>query len=292
MIASQQVMLERRSNNCIWCRRMFLFKGKNLDESVNFGPVQRSNEHIIPANIGGVVVTPDLCKNCNDQFGRCMDFHLLRDERVVSAGVKAGLDYKDLVKSFRGTRHTRDGREFEGSFQNGTFWVIPHLTDFQGLSVGSEDGKIRESDLRNLENRLTEKIKAKFNLNALTPELGFRIKRLIDSVATCAEQIHYDPVLREGFKPTKLSSSVKVQVKSDPWITDWCIAKMLFEATEAIMPASFLSYLKPVQAFLKNFVIEGMARHYDGAVTSCFTSSDEGAAGLWHSISCHLGQAS
>jgi ribonuclease HI len=53
MILAQQTTLPSRYNTCIWCGRRFLPNGSSQDRTVNFGPVERSEEHIIPANIYG-----------------------------------------------------------------------------------------------------------------------------------------------------------------------------------------------------------------------------------------------
>ena len=58
MILAEQRTLPRKSGACIWCGRRFLPDGVKRD--VNFGPVERSKEHIIPESIFGQLITRDL----------------------------------------------------------------------------------------------------------------------------------------------------------------------------------------------------------------------------------------
>src|SRR5882762_4459501 len=69
MILAQQTKLPIRYGTCIWCNRRFLSNGLERDQTVTFGPVERSEEHIIPSNIYGGIITLDLCKSCNERFG-------------------------------------------------------------------------------------------------------------------------------------------------------------------------------------------------------------------------------
>lgn len=284
MILAKQVTLEPRHRSCIWCERRFLPHGFKQDRTVDFGPVERSEEHIFPQNVFGRLVTLDLCKDCNDMFGSRVDHHLLRDERVITAAAKTGIDNKALLKRFHGNQSTHEGRKFQVTLQNGNYRITPRFADLMQLSVGSVGGKILQNDLVALKHRLGQEIRRKMDVVKLPTEHELRIIQLIDAIAKNPDQVHYDPVLGEGFKPTALSTSIKVQMRSDPWITDWCVAKMLFTTTACMMPNPYFLYLQPVQNYLRTFVREGLAREYTGTGKSIFASGSDEQHAAKHSI--------
>jgi hypothetical protein len=285
VILAQQTTLQFRYSTCIWCNRRFLPNGFKQDRTVNFGPVERSEEHIIPANIYGGVITLDLCKCCNERFGNRADYHLLRDERVFTAAIKAGVKSQDFLKRFSGSQESTDGlKKVEVTFQNGNYRITPGLNNLNRLSIGSVDGEIRECDLLNLKNRLTQKVRKKFKVSSLSPDQNNRVAQLVDSVAKSPAQVHYDEVLGEGFRPSALSPSIKAQIKSHPWITDWCIAKILFETTTALMPTPYPSFLKPVLEHFRKFVEAGLAAELGDCGKSIFKSGNDEQSASQHTI--------
>lgn len=285
MILARQKKLQPRSNICIWCERRFLPNGLNQDRTVNFGPVERTKEHIIPGNIFGGLITLDLCKDCNDRFGSRMDHELTCDERVFMAAKDAGVNIKEYLKRYQSTRRSEDGRTFQSShYSDGTDYITPKLDNLAALTVGAVDHKTHSSDLRNLRNRLKQKVLKKFKIRVLSQDQEARVTRLMGAIASHPNQVHMDSVLGEHFKPTALLPFEEIQLEGGPCGADWCIAKMLFETTASLMPAPFHGYLEPVQKYLRKFIVDGLASELSDSGTSILQSGNDQRSGLFHTI--------
>jgi hypothetical protein len=284
MILARQKTLQPTSNTCIWCDRRFLPNGLKQDRTVNFGPVERTQEHIIPSNLFGRVITLDVCKCCNESFGSRMDHELTRDKRVHTAATEAGVRIREYRKRYRSIRQSEDGRKFESTHCDGSDRIEPKLNDLARLSIGVVGGKVREVDLKNLKNRLVGKLRKKFMGHGLPSDWEDRVDLLMAAIRNSPDRLHYDSVLGERFNPTPLLPFEEIQTKSSPWIADWCVAKMMYETGACLMPMPFLDYLRPVQEHLRAFVRNGLSAKVCDRGTSILESGNDKQSGLKHSI--------
>jgi len=81
--------------NCIFC---------NSDRS-------KSEEHIIPENIGGTVIIDNVCKYCNSKFGSEVDIKLIKNRHIYDAYHKLNKKFDlDLKFEFKDSfYHMTDG---------------------------------------------------------------------------------------------------------------------------------------------------------------------------------------
>lgn len=261
------MILESKSQSCIWCRRGFLSDFVEEDRSISFGPKRRSNEHIFPQSIGGRVVTPDLCKPCNDRFGVKVDLNLIRDERVMKAAKSLGINEDEFLKPLgviKGFSSFSDGSSRPGKFKDGEVFSEPRLSNGADLSISAFDQKFRQEDVKNLKKRLYKKHGSAHEK---------RMEKLLNAMLAEPTKSHYDPVLNEGLRPVMASTGLEVSIRSDPWKTDWCISKIVFETGRVLFSREYVSYLRPVFERLKDFVESGIRTNPSSKGHGIFTHS-------------------
>jgi hypothetical protein len=213
-----------------------------------------------------------------------MDHELTRDKRVHDAAKAAGVHIRKYRKRYRSIRQSEDGRKFKSSYGGGRARIEPRFKDLSRLSIGAVGGKVDEKDLKNLKNRLVEKVRNKFKGRALPADWADRVESLIAAIGSSPDRVHYDSVLGERFKPTPLLPFEKISTENSPWIADWCVAKMMFETVACLMPAPFLRYLKPVQEYYRRFVEDGLASELTDRGMSILESGIDEHSGLRHAI--------
>lgn len=278
------MILESKSQSCIWCKRGFLSDFVEEDRSISFGPKRRSNEHIFPQCIGGRVVTPDLCKPCNDRFGAKVDLNLIRDERVMRAAKSLGIDEDEFLKPLgviKGISSFSDGSSRPGKFKDGEVFSEPKLSNGSDLSISAFDQKFRQEDVKNLKKQLCKKHGAAHEK---------RVEKLVNAMLAEPTKSHYDPVLNEGLRPVMASTGLEVSIRSDPWKTDWCISKIFFETGRVLFSREYVSYLRPVFERLKDFVESGIAENLPNKGQSIFRHSIiEKSVGFLHQVNLKAG---
>ena len=284
MIPPKRYVLRKEHRNCVWCDRRFLPHGLKRDQTVTFGPVERSEDHIIPLCIGGNVITEDLCKHCNEAFGHQVDHHLLHDSRVLEAAERAGISNRELLKTFKGIQRAADGRKFQVTCRHGEHRIKPRLEKLEALGIGAVDGRVVERDLDDLKYRLQQKVRRHLNQPTLATEHTQRIDALISALRRDPDVVHYDPILDEGFRAIVLEPWITVSMRTDPWVTDWCIAKILFATTVCLMPEPFLRFLTSVQNHLRSFVRDGLRSKPCGSGETILLSGQDSMIGRAHSV--------
>src|SRR5688572_16509784 len=111
---SQRMRLPIKRHFCIWC-------GTELREGV------RSDEHVIPDCLGGRLLSPDVCRECNSRFGAESDWKLLHDERIYHAAREAGLSHDELLRNYEGITTTNGGMRVTLRVSDGVSRVVGGL---------------------------------------------------------------------------------------------------------------------------------------------------------------------
>jgi hypothetical protein len=147
--------------DCIWCGRRLVQSTFQVDCRETFGPRPRSDEHIIPENVFGKIITTDLCKCCNSHFGSICDHALVKDKEIVEAAKRAGVKETELWPQFDAIQRTPSGREIKIAYSKGEFKPKPEFQSLEKLTVPIISGKLNEVDLKHFRARLVEKVRKK-----------------------------------------------------------------------------------------------------------------------------------
>ena len=249
------IKLESANSQCIWCKRHLRGSSFVADCQEGFGPRPRSDEHIIPRSAFGRVITTDLCKCCNERFGGDLDHAFVRDARIVNAARLAGIPLPQLWTRFEGVQHTPDGKGYRTFVKDGVFQPRSNLRSLEALTIASTDGKLPNADLPKLRARLIQKTKRKallLNESQIVAEVDSLIRQLTEAPeAEC-----FNPVIGEGFRPSPLDRNVHVSWATQPWMTEWCLAKAVFELAETVLRADFRQYFAEAIAEVRRFIEE------------------------------------
>jgi HNH endonuclease len=247
------MVLPSTNENCIWCGRRLVHRSLQVDCEDGFGPRPRSDEHIIPQMVFGKAITTDLCRCCNSRFGETVDHALAMDQRFVEAAQRIGISPKDLWTRFEGVQHSPDGKPVKTAVKDGDFRPQAELRSLDALAITSTNGEVSDRDLPHLRARLIAKVRAKslgLPDERIVAEVDALLKRLRDSPG----EVHYNPVIGEGFRSSPLDSRVVVTRESRPWETDWCLAKIVYELTRTVVSRDFQLYFKEVIATVRTFL--------------------------------------
>lgn len=267
-------ILDKRTS-CVWCGRRLVHESYEPCRNVNFGPVPRSREHIIPESLFGRIVTYDLCKLCNGMFGGICDFALLDDGRIVEAAQKAGFEFKDIKPSYTVTRETPTGKKVKTSFKEGVLHQCRQKFDDGTFIIPFTDGKISDRDFEAAVQMLTKKVLAKGRPGLADRNVVALLARQFwERIRKAPNRLHTDLTLGESFGLTQLPSRGIVQGETNPWETDWCLAKSVFEFSSLLWPREYLQYCGPVLAEIRDFLAN---RHHDpvaGTGTGIFAFTD------------------
>jgi len=165
--------LRSQHHYCIWC-------GKELDA------VGRADEHIIPENLFGNVITDDLCGRCNNRFGSELDHVFLKDGTTIATALQAGVEPAELLIRYRARQSNDAGLTIETSVRDGISAVIPQLDRADGPLVGDRAGMFDAGQLRGMKIRTIARAKTH------RPDLAHaEVERRVD--------VLYAPVPRAGF---------------------------------------------------------------------------------------------
>jgi HNH endonuclease len=237
--------LQSIHTECIWCKKRLIQSGLLVDCDQRFGPRPRSDEHIIPKNLFGKLATVDLCKCCNDNFGLFCDHALVKDDKIVEAAKRAGLEITDLWPQFYGTQMTPKGRKIKISYNKGSFKPKAELQSIDKLAIPIIDGKLNEEDLKHFEARLIQKVKLKkMGLSQIVIEKHVGI--LLGQMRHDCTKTYTDSVIDETVVPSQLNSQVIYTGETKPWETQWCLAKIVFELSQMLWPKNYRTYFLPV----------------------------------------------
>lgn len=247
--------LPQAHKDCIWCGRRLINSSVLVDCKAPFGPRPRSDEHIIPENIFGKIITTDVCRCCNQTFGELYDCAIVLDNQVVRAAGLAGVKITDLWPQFEGYQQTPSGRKIMISYRKGTFQPRPELKALNELSVPIINRKVDERNIGHFKARLFEKVRKK-GLPLTEAEIKMRIDGLIDNMRNDLSGTYTDAVIDETVKPTYLGNQVFYTRETRPWETQWCLAKIFFELSHALWPKYFLKYYAQPLKYCRKFMEE------------------------------------
>jgi hypothetical protein len=231
--------------NCVWCNRRLIQSGLSVDCREQFGPRPRSDEHIIPKSVFGKIITPDLCKCCNDHFGAVCDHALEKDNYIVEAARRAGFEVTDLWSQFDGIQRTEKGREIKIGYSKKSFKPKAEFKSLEGLAIPIINGKLNEADLKHFKARLIEKVrKKKPDLNQEV--IQTQVEMLLGQMRQDCTKTYHDPVINETVSPTKLDSQIIYTRETKPWETQWCLAKIVFQLSCLLWPINYRMYFEQV----------------------------------------------
>lgn len=227
--------------------------GLAIDCRDQFGPRPRSDEHIIPTNVFGRVITTDLCKCCNEFFGALTDHSLAHDQQIVLAAKRAGMKETDLWPSFEGTQRTPKGRNIRIAYSKGTFQPKPSFQSLDELTVPIIHGRLSEEHLKHFTARLVEKVRRKGTHLSLN-EVRERVESLVAHMRQDPTKPYTDPIIAETVAPTQMGTQVTYTRQTKPWETHWCLAKIIYELSHLLWPANYRKYFAPDLAEWRDFL--------------------------------------
>jgi len=247
------MVLPSTNENCIWCGRRLVHRSYQADCEAGFGPRPRSDEHIIPQMVFGKVITTDLCRCCNSRFGAVCDHALANDQRIVDAAQRVGISAKELWSHFDGVQHTPDGKPVRTVVKDGVFKPQSELKSLNALAIASTNGQVCERALTHLRARLVTKVRAKA-LGLPEERIVAEVDALLTQVRDSPGEVHYNPVIGEGFRSSPLDSRVVVTRETRPWETDWALAKIVYELSRTVVAHEFQAYFREPIAIVRRFL--------------------------------------
>lgn len=247
------MVLPSTNENCIWCGRRLVCSSYQVNCEDGFGPRPRSDEHVIPQMVFGHVITTDLCRCCNSGFGAVCDHALANDQRIVDAAQKVGISAKDLWSRFEGVQHTPDGQPVRTMVKDGVFKPQSELKSLDALAIASTNGQVCERDLPHLRARLITKVRAKA-LGLPEERIASEVDALLTQLSDAPGEVHYNPVIGEGFRSSPLDSRVVVTRETRPWETDWALAKIVYELSRTVVTNEFQAYFREPIAIVRRFL--------------------------------------
>lgn len=283
--------LQSSHNYCIWCDRLLCDRGSAVDCNAVAGPRPRSEEHLIPACLFGELVSFDLCKCCNDFFGATCDHALLNDQRIVEAAKRAGINVRELWSRFEITQMTPSGRRVRTIYKKndgsemGSYQPQPELKDLSRLMIVAPEGKVSVAQLGHLRARLVKKVGLK-RLNLSSQQIESEVDKLLDETCRTPDEAHYNPVIREWIKPSRLPPEGIVVRETRPWETEWSLAKICFELSQLLWPPNYREYCAPVLNELRAFLTARECSDDGKSGVGIFTYSEslDCPAKKWHTV--------
>jgi hypothetical protein len=251
-----------RHNHCIWCGKPFHFSGFRRRD----GEVERSDEHIIPANIFGRLKTNDVCSGCNSRLGSEVDDRLLNDFHIFQAGLDAGYKPEELLLSFRVSGTTPDGEPFEYRVKDGRWKLKPSFHE-TGFKIGAVNGSSTPEDLENAKRKMLRLVREDRRLNVSAAEAERFIDELFKTfLERQGQHTIYQERIKQGLRARPIPSKGTVTKTTHPWETQWAIAKMLCEVGDTMLPGRLRriirSALQQLRAFLnKRELRKGVFQH-------------------------------
>lgn len=276
------MLIQNQKTECLWCERRL----------VEFDPepwqtcVPRSDEHIIPQNIGGKIKTRDLCRACNSHFGGICDHALANDERIFRAAEQAGFKFTDFRTSFRGMQRTETGANVPTKYERGEFKPKPQLRPTSNLLVPFEEWKKLRLQVRG---SLIAKVQRKNLPNMDNARITCEVDKLLAEVDADPSKPHHNESIGEGFRLTESSGPVTVPIEMFPWETDWCLAKIVVELANVTWPPEFQIYFRPAVQVFRDFLKKQEHDHNTASGKGIFEYTElSDAAAQQHVILCNL----
>jgi HNH endonuclease len=235
--------LQSVHTDCIWCGRRLVHSSNVVDCEENFGPRPRSDEHIIPRAVFGKVITTDLCKCCNDEFGAMFDHALVRDQKIVEAAKRVAVKETDLWSRFEGVQQSPRGRKIKIAYSKGSFRPKAQLQELDELSVPIINGSVSENDLKHLGARLFEKVRKRQD-DLTTQQIRASVESLLAKMRQDPTRTYHDSIIGETVEPTQLGTQLIYTQETKPWETQWCLAKIVFELSQSLWPKNYGAYFK------------------------------------------------
>lgn len=239
-----------RHNHCIWCGKPFFVTGFQR----RGGDVDRSDEHIIPANIFGRLKTNDVCTSCNSRLGSEVDDRLLNDFHIFQAGLDAGYKPEALLPSFRVCGNTPDGEPFEYCVRNGHWRLKPSFHE-TGFKIGAVNGSSILKDLENAKRKMLRVVREDKRLLVSASEAERFVDDLFKSfLERQGQHTIYQEHIKQGLRARPIPSKGTITKTTHPWETQWAVAKMLYEVGHTMLPEQVRrkihSALKQLRTFL------------------------------------------
>jgi hypothetical protein len=262
------MFLRQQYTVCIWCGKRLV--NYTPQEAGTFGPRPRSDEHVIPRNLFGRIMTTDLCAECNSEFGRICDKSLTNDPRIVTAAGKAGIKLTDLRQKFEGKQRTTTGGTARILYQDGRFVPLSQLAPAGPLMVPASEWSKRGSQTRGA---LIAKVRKK-HLPLSVAQIEAEVDELMRQVNATPSGRHYNSTIDEGFDLTVSTGPVEMRQKTSPWETEWCLAKIVFELSRLAWPTPYRQYCREVIDFFRRFIRNQAHNAQAGTGTGIFTFTE------------------
>jgi len=278
----KNMVIQNQRTLCLWCERRLV----ELEPEPWQTCVQRSDEHVVPENIGGKVKTRDLCRACNSQFGSICDHALAKDLRILRAAEQAGFKLTDFRKSFRGTQKSETGRDVQMRYERGEFKPKPELRPSSDLLVPSAEWPKLRPQIRG---SLMAKVQRKNITNMDDGSIAVEVDKLLAAFDAEPSKQHFNEIIGEGFRRTISSGPVTVPIKMSPWETEWCLAKIVVELANVTWPPEYQIYFRPAVRIFRDFLEKREHDPNAGTGKGIFEYSElSDAAAQQHEILCTL----
>lgn len=251
-----------RHNQCLWCGKPFHVAGFHRRD----GEVERSDEHIIPANIFGRLKTNDVCVGCNSRLGSEVDDRLLDDFYMFQAGLDAGYKPEELLPSFRVCGTTPDGEPFEYRVKDGRWKLKPSFHE-EGFKIGAINGSSTPEDLENAKCKMLRLVREDRRLNVSAAEAERFIDELFKTfLERQGQHAVYQKQIKQGLRGRPIPSKGTITKTTHPWETQWAIAKIIYEVSDTMLPSRLRriihSALQQMRIFLsKRELRKGIFQH-------------------------------
>jgi hypothetical protein len=164
-----------------------------------------------------------------------------------------GISAKELWSHFDGVQHTPDGKPVRTVVRDGVFKPQSELKSLNALAIASTNGQVCERDLPHLRARLITKVRAKA-LGLPEERIASEVDALLTQLSDAPGEVHYNPVIGEGFRSSPLDSRVVVTRETLPWETDWALAKIVYELSRTVVSKDFQTYFREPIAVVRRFL--------------------------------------
>src|SRR5205085_7085444 len=114
-------------------------------------------------------------------------------------------------------------------------------------------GIISSVEMNHLRARLIAKIKKKV-LSLPENRILSEVDDLLNQLRGAPNKLHFNAVLREGFRPAPLKRQVVVSSEHRPWRTDWALAKIVFELFNVVAPEPYKIYFRQAALTVREFL--------------------------------------